>query len=229
MGIDTRIYLNTHAKPKDIISVILKSLGHEFDYRSNKLKIQIDPNHLSSKSNPWKLVVNNSDYNIKLSDPEYFELNFEDPCKQKYQTLLFLNIEDDPNLYNNEKLLSPRANEIWLSIGKKLVDFFGGKMMYADCNSDTDPNNWYINKKGLFPKKTKSQDGDERWYQFQNCLNKVKRITKLELEDMKKHSAYPNDERIPNLKYYFDKLEMAEQLSKTLNKNNTKKNKSIKI
>ncbi len=229
MGVNAKVYINSHARPKDIMYVILKSLGHEFLHKTNSVRKEIDPSHLSSKSNPWKLQPNNVDYKINLSDTEYFEINFVDPCKQAYQTLLHLHIEDDPHSWNNEKMLSPRSNEIWLCISKKLVDFYGGKMWYADCSDEEDPNNWYINKKGLFPKKTKSQDGDERWYQFQNALNKVKPITKLEIEEMNKFSAYPSDERIPILKYFLDKLEMAENLTKEL-KNKDKENKqNLKI
>ncbi len=228
MGVNAKIYLNAHAKPKDIMYVIIKSIGNEFSYKGS-LKKEVDPTQLASKTNPWKIIPVDLDYKINLSDMDYFELNFSDPCKQKYQTLLHLNIEDDPNSYNNEKLLSPKSNEIWLCIGKKLVDFFGGKMMYADCNDESDPKNWYINKKALFPKKTKSQDGDERWYQFQNALNKLKPITKNELEEMNQFSVYPGDERIPTLGYYLEKMEMAEKLSKQLNRKDVPKKSTLKV
>lgn len=229
MGVNAKIYLNAHAKPKDIMYVILKSVGHEFKYRATHPKKDIDPTRLASPSNSWKIEPITTEYKINLSDVDYFELNFSDPCNQRYSTLLHFSLEDNQHSWNNEKLLSPKCNEIWLSIGKKLVDFYGGKMWYADCNDDEDPKNWYVNKKGLFPKKTKSQDGDERWYQFQNALNKVKPITKLEIEQMNEFSAYPSDERIPKLKYFLDKLEMVENLTKELKNKGTESKRKLKI
>ncbi len=222
MAINTKIYLQTHAHPKEVLDVIQKTLGT--DFIQSGLRGDFDPKKPSSKDNSWSLKLPKNCGHIELSDVDYFSLNIKDPLNQDYNVLFFFKAEDDPEVLNNEKLLTPKSSTIWLVLGKKLVDFFGGKMLYADSTSKENEQ-WYINKKGIFPKKAKGQSGDDRWYQYHNCLSKVKILTSKDIEEMEPFSCY-DDERTVALKSYLEKYQLSLDISKKLS---SKKNNQTKL
>lgn len=212
MSINTKIYLNPHAHPKEVLEVIQKSLGT--DFIQSGLRNDFDPQKPTSKENSWSLKLPKNCGNIELTDVDYFTLNIKDPLNQNYNTLFFFKGEDDPEVLNNEKLLSPKCSTIWLALGKKLVDFFGGKMLFSDSSSKENEK-WYINKKGSFPQKMKGQSGDDRWYQYYNSLSKVKILTTQDLSEMEPFSCY-DDDRVDSLRKYLTQYQLSLELAKKL-------------
>lgn len=230
MGIDTRIYLNNHAKPQHIFDVLQKIVGVDFEIRTfDDDKHKVDVNKEAGPDNRWYLKPNKlSKGEIIPSSISYFTLDFCDIANNDYHCLLHFDIEDDDNILNNEKMLSPPATAIWCVLGKRLIDFFGGKMLFADSSDYDDPKNWYYCNNPKFPAKTKEQKGDDRWYQYYNNLSKESLITSKEINDMKEKSSYWNDRDI-SLFNYLEKYEEACALSKSLKKKNKSTTKKMKI
>jgi hypothetical protein len=168
MGVDTKIYIDQHATAEQIFKVMLKVVGQElnpFVFDDKKANFELAP----SKNNPWHFkYTQNNDNTIMPSDITYFVMLFQDAVGSHYKCLLHLDVEDEYSDYR--KLLNPGATAIWHAIGKRLVDFFGGKMLYSDAEDYDDPDNWYVNEKAKYPARVQGQSGDDRWYQFYSAL-----------------------------------------------------------
>jgi hypothetical protein len=235
MGVDTKIILSPHAKAEQVLEVIQKIIGVEFEYHTFE-KVKPDFAKPSSKDNAWHCKPKESSDNyIKLEAVDYFTLHFKDCAGNQYYTLFHLDNED----YDTElsKLMGPRSTGVWCAIGKRLVDFFGGKMMYADCNDWDDPNNWYISKNSpKYPMKVKGQSGDDRWYQYYNALNNEPILDSKEILDMQSRTAYWSEredtlvEKLEYNKYILPKINLANELSETLpEQSEIQKPKKVKI
>ena len=231
MSIDARIYLDGHANPKRVFDVIQKIVGVEFQYKSFN-NDPFDENEPTGKNNSWHLKPVKNENEIVNKDIDYLTFEFQDLCNNHYLGMYHLYLEDDTHALNNEKCMNPNSTPVWLAIGKRLVDFFGGKMMFADCSDDSDPKNWYIGKSAKYGPKNKesdANDGDSRWYQFFNALNTESMLTAKEIKDMIPNSAYPNEERTEHLLSYLDKYETAKQLSGDLKKKKKSETKKMKV
>lgn len=227
MSIDTRIYLQAHATPKKVFEVLQKCTGEEFEYRSFDNK-HFDSSKPSDYNNQWHLKAKANQNNIEV-ELDYVSFSFVDPVGNNYNCLYHLYVEDDDNSFNNEKVLSPKSHPVWIALGRRLVDFFGGKLIYADCGDHEDPENWYVNKKPKFGAKEQGQSGDDRWYQYHNALNTENLLTSKEILDVVPLSAYPTEERGTSLIEYLSKYENALELNKQLKRKTTTKKEKKKI
>ena len=85
----------------------------------------------------------------------------------------------------NARLMLPRSYPIWIAVGRRLVDFLGGSIHYADCAggepdyAKTSPRNCNC-----------PNDGDE-WDDFQQEMFNIKPITKKELKQAEQWASYP--------------------------------------
>ena len=223
MGVDTKIYIDQHATAKQIFNVMLKIVGQEFEpvvFDDRKADFKLPP----SKKNPWHFkFIKNDENNIEPSDISYFVMRFEDPVGGHYKCLLHLDVEDEYSDYR--KLLNPSATAVWHAIGKRLVDFFGGKMLYSDASDYDDPNNWYVNDNAKYPARVQGQDGDDRWYQFYSTLFNEPVLRPDELLEDKSMEGYLTD-REKNLYGHLQYLEkfqavkaQADELKESLEMN----------
>jgi hypothetical protein len=233
MGINARIYLNPHTNATHVHEVCQKVVGVNFNIKTfSKGGIDsIDLKKPSSKENSWYLKPGKeSQGNIELSDVNYFNLNFKDVADNSYSCLFHFNVEDDEYSFNNEKLMGPPSTPVWCAIGKRLIDFFGGKMLYSDAVDFDELKNWYFCETPKFPSKTKGQSGDDRWYQYYNLLKNEPLLTHKEIIDMKDKTSYWN-ERDSSLSDYLSKYEFAVSLSDSLisNKSIKKRSKKLKV
>lgn len=191
MGVDTKIYIDPHATAKQIFYLMLKIVGQEIEpvvFDDKKADFKLPP----SKNNPWHFrFVKNDENNIVPRDISYFVMKFQDPVGGHYECLLHLDTEDEYSDYR--KLLNPGAIPVWHAIGKRLVDFFGGKMLYSDAGDYDDPDNWYINDNAKFPARVQGQDSNDRWYQFYSALFNEPILTPDELLEDKAMEAYLSD------------------------------------
>lgn len=96
-----------------------------------------------------------------------------------------INYDDDIHRYRyTGALLSVRSTAYWISVGKRLVDYFGGIIDYCDCD-DT-----FINyRKPIKKVRCNPQDGEEYQQLHTNLLN-MKPITELELMNNDEFAAY---------------------------------------
>lgn len=82
------------------------------------------------------------------------------------------------------RLLMPRSTAFWIAIGKGLVDFFGGRLVYADCDGTV-----------FYDVKQKSDDenhpeDDDAFWNLQERVFNLKPLTMKDFIDADKHAAY---------------------------------------
>jgi len=206
----TKIILSSHAEPEKVFEVICRIVGNEFGHK------------ISLRENSWyhKSFISNK--------KNCFIFRFSDCAGNMYFTCFFSNVKD--NDFLNCNLLNPRSSAIWCAVGKRLVDFFGGKMIYADYIDQKDPKNLYICKDPIkYPPRLKGQPTDEYWYQYHIALINESILTAEEINNMKHFAAYwgkKEDNLVNYLENFIPKIELAEKLSGNLKQNYETKDKS---
>ena len=81
------------------------------------------------------------------------------------------------------RLLSPRSTAWWITVGRRLVGFFGGIVDYNDCDAkDAD----YRRP----PRKNLAPEDGKPWRDFQEALYAVKPITEAEVAKCKRYANY---------------------------------------
>lgn len=89
--------------------------------------------------------------------------------------------------------LNPKSTPFWISVGKRLVDWFGGFLVYSDCG-DESGDNLYAGKRShqtdedfMVP-----HDG-EPWDLYQKEASELPSVTKAELKAAWKKAAYRDE------------------------------------
>jgi hypothetical protein len=83
------------------------------------------------------------------------------------------------------RLLSVKSTKFWITVGKKLVDFFGGYVDYNDCD---DKEKDYVKK--VKTKNENSPEDGKPWVKFQERIMAVEPITTEEYNKNQKFAAY---------------------------------------
>ena len=92
--------------------------------------------------------------------------------------------ESEPNIaIPNAHMLSPKANPFWIAVGKRLVDFFGGIMVYSDCDGN-------IDHAANRPRDTNFVQTGKAWADFQDEMLALQPVTLEEYHEANKLSAY---------------------------------------
>ena len=218
MGIDVSIYLEPHAKTEQVFEVILKLFGNEFEQQIFSGDKKPDFNQNPSLTNKWYLEPKKNSLNeIELSDHSYFRFNFTSCIGENFSTLLHLDC--DEGHLPTSKALMPRSTAIWCAVGKRLVDFFGGKLVYSDSTDEDDPINYYLVTNPKFPAKQKDEDSNERFYKYYTLLHNERVITSQEILNMKEYCAYfteTDEHMISFLEKFVPALELSQELNKEL-------------
>lgn len=84
----------------------------------------------------------------------------------------------------------PRSTPFWIAMGLRLIQFFGGAMVYNDCEWDHDGPPDVVCQ---CPRPTNFVEDNEPWCEFQQAILDVEPITKLEIVQAAKHAAYTPD------------------------------------
>lgn len=157
MGVSARIYLPNDVDARTLGRVIAVLAGDDFE-RSKYGAV-----------NPSGLKVEG----IK-SIPGCCEITINGGhwCMYHYD------IED-----SNYRLLNPPSTPFWIAVGKKLCEFFGGKIDYNDCDERGCNKRWKKTRKN-----NPSDDGP--WDRQNNRIAKLKPITKKDLEMATKYAYY---------------------------------------
>ncbi len=168
MGANTYIKLPANVRVRDIATVIAVAVGFsaELEGRGTYIVARAPGVKINSTISP-------SDYTLEFDDRHcYFHYEADD---------------------FDGRLLSPRSTAFWVAVGKRLVDFFGGTMIYNDCG-DQD-NNYHVPDKD---RATNAPTDGMAWRDFQKRLVMVLPIHKDELTNP--HAAYDSDD----YEYKFD-------------------------
>jgi hypothetical protein len=230
MSSNTKIYLNPHAKTEEVFKVIQKIMGADFTQSTSGGR-KANKNLPCGENNPWFVKFKKVPENIiKLSDSQYFNFYFLDPIGNTQSSMYFFEgLNDDFYSSNNEKIMNPDSTALWGVLGKRLVDFFGGKVLFCDSADSDNPDNWHVCEDPKYPQKLQGESSNERYFRFYNSLFNEKLITSNELEEMKKVTRYWNEDD-SQLLDYLKKYEEAKELSDSLHTNPEKGNaKKLKV
>lgn len=176
MGCDCRVYLPDNARLRDIQDVMGALLG----FKKEK-------NELSSGS--WAAKIEGVKIENGGSVPEMLILTGkvpDGPAKVARGDngegfMAFWHWEGTPGFHQ----LSVKSTSFWITVGKKLVDFFGGYVDFNDCdNKEKDY------KKKVKTKNENSPEDGKPWEKFQERIMAVKPITTAEFNANLKHAAY---------------------------------------
>jgi hypothetical protein len=238
MSVDTKIYLNPHATVEDILKVMHYVSHVPFEYKTFKADAEKKSIHFEkapSLINPFtiksqqKLEIQN---HINIS-PSMFLYQFIDIANIQHFFYLHTEISDDPFiLQDGFKLLTGKSHLFNLVIGKKMIDFFGGKMIYFDSLSYEDSTNLYTkpgvfkNRLHLVKKLQKEQENiplhkimDMYFYDFYAKLYSFSKISTLDILNTQEQFKIPqlsSDELL--LFKMIDSIEKKEKLEKSLTK-----------
>ena len=90
--------------------------------------------------------------------------------------------EPDNNT-KGERLLYPKANAFWIAVGRRLVDFFGGSIVYCDFDNK-------VNYSAKKPRRRNNPSDGDQWHAFQDEMLVLNPLTQSELEAANELSAY---------------------------------------
>jgi hypothetical protein len=226
MGTSVNIYLEPHAKTEKIFEVILKILGHDFNFDHFISGANPDYNIPSGDKNSWYLTPKeNPDNKIDMETVSWFICYFKDLAGNRINTHIHTDSEDGHLPICKSLIMDSSAT--WCAIGKRLVDFFGGRMMYNDGRDMENEMNWYAVETPKFPARNvnSGEHSDIRWHLYYNLLHNEKTLTAQEIKDMQGYSSYFSD-KDKSLVSYFEKYEQMLELKDELNTqpiNSTKK------
>lgn len=201
MSSSAHIKLPLHVKNRHILEVIGKCVGVPFRKMSfainNGIAPSFDPHLPAGEDNPWSISFEPSS-SFELAPAENSELSFgrilfTDIAGQSHGW--FFHAEADTE---DHKLVSPPSSRLSIAVGRRLVRFFGGQLIYDD-NKET-VGTRKSPRKALYPPPSRQPRGEifnpnARWYLFQNALDSMKLITSLEMEEASKWAAYKSASR----------------------------------
>jgi hypothetical protein len=169
MGVDTQIHLPYSAQARHITQVIgiLAGLPKTHDVHGY-LEVQGAKLCPGTDFSPDILTI---------------KLNSQEPMvdgETEHFCLLFMESTTDRG-----KLLMPRSTPFWIAVGRELVDFFGGSMLYQDDSShEVD----YFR-----PSRDNTTEGrldESNFYEMQKRIESVKPLTVQNLHDASKFAPY---------------------------------------
>ena len=171
MGVNTGIRLPENVRVRDVAEIIGALLGCEMK-RMN-----------FSNNDGWAAHVDH----VKVattSVPEMVEIIVDGP--DKLRTIVWT-YHWEPE--KGGRLLYPSATARAIAVGRKLVDFFGGSVVYNDCDGKI---NYHRPKKS--DKENRPSDGAP-WYAMQNRKMAIVPLTDADIRKWDKYAAYKMDDQ----------------------------------
>ena len=180
MSEDTHIIFPVHIRSKHILCVVAKIMAVPHTIGAHRGG-RIDPSRPAGLDNRWHIAFDDShqqigfvavDSEITKTDSGISDLTFTDPAGGRHSWMFFP--ESD---FEDRKVLLPNAGALPVAVGRRLVEFFGGQLQFRGARDDVVVDR----SQALFPQRTHDQDVDERYFQFQNALAAVPRLSAQEL------------------------------------------------
>ena len=175
MSANARIYLPHDARIKEVAYVIALSSGLTFSRRTDKngthtyipgLRIEtLDGLDMIEE------IVASPMISIKSIDGH-----------TQHSVMYFF---ESSEYADYSRALYPKSTPYWLAIGKRLITFFGGMLIYRD---DKD------SEKIVFPKPSTRQynpEDDDQYSEHELRYFKLSVLSEIEIEAMRKYAAYP--------------------------------------
>jgi len=95
---------------------------------------------------------------------------------------VFFHYEDTTHA-EYSKILMPSSTPYWLAVGKGLIEFFGGKLVFNDC----------LSEEGIVSPKPRphyDQENNDQYEAFKKELFGVRALTTFDLLQMRQYAAY---------------------------------------
>lgn len=229
MGNNTVISLPLHVRNTYLLQVIAKVVGQQWaqegsydtktvinlaDGRSDFINAPrpFDATQPASRENAWSIdfAQRNKGFSIDFSNSKeagHGSMDFVDACGNPHSWYFHAENEDEV-----EKSLRPGVHGLAVAVGRRVVKFFGGRLVENDFHEEVSLK--VSNAHAVFPKKLATQSSDDRWYQFHNALHAEPRLTASELgAAMDQHGS---NELHRELFDYLQKLEYRDHLEEVL-------------
>lgn len=171
MGVNTCITLPYSASARNIAQVMGKLAGLRDAEDSYNL-----PTGASIKSSS-DVCFDGSYVMLHLDAEEGYTLT--DGTKTHY-TLLFMESTTDAG-----KMMIPNSTAFWIAMGRALVDFFGGSILYADFSSHT-----VDYSRPARDNTTEGRGDDSNFYAMKERIVAVKPLTRRDIEACTKYGSY---------------------------------------
>lgn len=189
MGVNTNIYLPHDVKLDDVADVIGQLLGLKVRWRSVKAIFG---------GGKYRYVAG-----VKLHPcedmPQLCGITFSPP---KGKTLVdgedghHVNYHFEPGSQYAGKygrLLMPHAYPVWIAVAIRLAKFFGGKVVYRDCEGITKAYGTYANRYFPKPRATNCPEDGKPWEDFKEAKYSIEPLTQKDLDRANKVAAYKKE------------------------------------
>lgn len=175
-----KVYLPITTCPQDLFCVILKLTGIvPTKDRLGKNRLSVNVEKPCTEKNQWELVFTKPAQTCRKEISKHhhhIEIHNYDMIPLPY----FFNFYDaktvDGEILNNEKLFTGDFSGITGAIGKRLVDYFGGRVVYPS-------NETYICNNPIF---SYADEKKKNFMNFQNTLYLEPKITPQEIVSLRK-------------------------------------------
>ena len=168
MSIRTHLSLPLHAHSIRLMKVMARLVHAPFTFSSSPAKAgeSLDCLAPASRENPWNLKFERGAYACESREDtvENATLLVTRPDGEDMSWHLISEYGED----DTTKHLDADVCPLNAAVAEGVVRFFGGKLTVIDTTERIDME--VSPKKALFPPTQKGQDGDARWYQFENAL-----------------------------------------------------------
>lgn len=168
MSVDCNIYLPSYVRVEDVATVIAGAMG---------FKVETHEGYSWARQHDVKIVCTNNPALLSLQ----FGPSPADP--QDHSWYYFL--EGDDQINPGSRCLHTRSYKEIIAVGRRLVNFFGGRIDYQDCDSRERD---YV-RPWKKPDEVCPTNG-KPWTDFQKRLLAVKPLTAAELDKAQTHAAY---------------------------------------
>lgn len=188
MGVDTRIYLPNDVNVSDVANVIGILAG-----------LKPHKSFLDHRGKSWATHVKGVE--VKPSPvPELAQIIIRAP---KGESL----IDGEASYYvgyhfeasrsfagKYGRLLMPRSTPFWIAVGLKLAKFFGGKVVYRDCDAPCKAYGTWANRFFPKPRRNNSPEDSKVWQDFQKAIFRIKPLTKTDLKRAERVASYKDSD-----------------------------------
>ena len=173
MTVNCKIWIETTADFDDIVFVMRAAAGNKVtqEVRNYGTVYRVD----------GRLSVMSNDFS-----PTMITVSFESPVRGgDSHTNIHLNQTD--GRHAGQTFLGPVSNPFWGAIGKRLVEVFGGEIVYDDASAN--PRTFKSPRK-----KFMGADDGKKWQKRQHALGAVEPITVEEMREAELYTAWKMDD-----------------------------------
>lgn len=222
-----KVYLPITTCPQDMFCVILKLTGIvPTKDRLGKNRLAVNVEAPCTKENQWELVFNKPVETRRKEVSEghhHIEFHNYDTIPIPYSFDFYESKKIDGGTLVDEKLLTGDFNAVTGVIGKRLVDYFGGRVVFSS-------NDTYVCNQ---PKYLYVEEKEDDFMNFQNALYQESKITPQEIALLRKQGISEPIDLVVLYKLspeFFYSYRQAEALEKELSNSTIQQpNKRMKV